>query len=193
MAVKTRSKTPRETWRDWLPGSMPDPEHLYTREEIVDLIEAQSKPEPSIAASDLRFWEYRRILPHGVRRTLDGKSRMVYPQIYAFLAVMVRTFQETGVPLQDIPPLLREILMGSLSAAEGHGDHVPGPHIEISHNALPTELVSMLNPISKLNEAVTGSPTTRIEIRLFNKADQERRYWWGEPPPKSDPSNQNGA
>ena len=100
--------TVKETWKDWLGPDEPEPDQLFTRQEIADrantLIGSMGK---HVRAGDLRLWEQLGILPRGIRRGHQGAARNLYPDWTADLVQQIRLLQNQGYSLEEIKPRIR--------------------------------------------------------------------------------------
>jgi len=62
---------------------------------------------PPVTESDLRYWEYRDILPRPVRQKHKDKTAAVYPVWVITLVISLRYLQAKHVRLAEIGPLLK--------------------------------------------------------------------------------------
>jgi len=118
MAPHGVEPTNTETWRDWLPpgSDPPNPSDLYTRDQLAERIQSFGH---NVSRGDLRFWEYRGILPRTVCQWHKGAVRTTYPLWMADLAIYVRSLQDKGYTLRQIPPLVRshaQVMLGTRRA-----------------------------------------------------------------------------
>lgn len=96
----------RETWQDWQAPDAPEPTWLQTRAELLETLEAR-RVDPPVTESDLRYWEYRGLLPAPIRQWHHGATRAVYPLWVTELVADLRFLQAVGHPLAQIGPALR--------------------------------------------------------------------------------------
>ncbi len=167
------AKRTAPTWRNWLPEGTPEPDQLFTREEIVARatrrLVAGTQP---IGVNDLRYWESIGILPRGVRRWRDGAPRALFPDWYGTLAREIRILQRSGYSLAEIKPRIRA--QGRLIL--GHGDSHLAPEEVINtypnvlapeHVALWPDLVTELERLARWRTSLTGVDTERVEVHVI--------------------------
>jgi len=141
----------RETWRDWLGPDKPEPDHLFTRDEIA----AMASGIHPVTGDDIRYWEYQNVLPRSIRRGHDGVTRAVYPDWYAPLARMVRRLQRQGLSLADIRPRVRIFAHRII-----HMDLIVKP-LDI-----PDDIEAALNALAHRIADQAGSPVREIEVSI---------------------------
>ncbi len=108
MPISEKTRTHNQTWRDWLGPDDPEPEELFTRDEIVDRANALMGPtRKPVKASDLQHWESRGIIPRGIRRRRGDAQYALYPEWHAYLVRQIRQLQREGYSLDEIKPQIR--------------------------------------------------------------------------------------
>ena len=143
--------TTRETWRDWLGPDEPDPEELFTRDEMA----AMASGVDLITGDDLRYCEYQGVLPRSIRKWHNGGARAVYPQWYVSLARNVRQLQRQGLSLAEIRPQIREYAHHLLNM-----DFVAQP-LEI-----PSDVQAGINTLAQHLAHQANSPVSSIEVSI---------------------------
>lgn len=173
MAANAPPATTKTTWIDWLGPDEPEPEELFTRDEIAGMA---SGIDP-VTGDDIRYWEYQGVLPRSVRRRHKGATRAVYPAWYADLAKEVRRLQRKGQSLDEIRPQIHRPITHPLSAHITGTSHVTAnltthtrtvpqtAAISVSPSP-PTELVSALNAFARDYAEGLGSPVAHIEVSI---------------------------
>lgn len=155
--MPARSPSRHETWRDWIGPKDPDPDHLYTRDQVAELA---SRSGEKVTGDDLRYWEYQGVLPRSVRQWHEGAARAVYPPWYVGLARMVRELQRRGYTLAEITDHIRDTLK-----SRKHLGKVFSVDLEFSEftDADP-ELVTTINRLAVEVAEQDGSPISNIEL-----------------------------
>jgi len=181
MATEAPTKPKRETWRDWMPDGSAEPERLFTRDEVVAMIEGRHVAGTSpVSAGDLRYWEGLGILPHPIRRWHDGAGRALYPSWHALFAQQVRLLQRSGYSLDEIKPRIRALARIRLGygtadvdeAIQGNAPHPTAP--EDIH--LWRDLVEELERLARWRAHLTGTPTVRVEVHVIGADGRATRY-----------------
>ncbi len=176
---KQRSKSKRETWRDWLPPSAPLPEVLYTRDELVRELERLDLG-PRVTARDIAYWESEGIIPTAVRQWHNGAVRAIYPEWILWLIVELRTLQGEGYNLNQIALKLRSPLRVYLADQMPHNDAV---RADIQRTISRTQEAPKESPITAdlrealrkftiLYGALTGNLASHVEIRFRDALGQ---------------------
>ncbi len=171
--AKQRSKSKRETWRDWLPPSAPLPEVLYTRDKLVRELE-RVYMGPSVTARDIAYWESEGIIPTAVRQWHNGAVRAIYPEWILWLIVELRTLQDEGYNLNQIALKLRSPARVYLADQMPHNDAL---RADIQRTISRTQEAPKESPrTADLREALrkftifygalTGDMATHVEIRF---------------------------
>jgi DNA-binding transcriptional MerR regulator len=172
--MPTQTKPKPETWLDWMPEGSTEPEHLLTRDEVVDLLSKRhvAGTEP-ISAGDLRYWESIGVLPHPIRRWRDGAPRALYHPFAWLLAREVRMKQRAGFALDEIRPQIRALARNRLA----YGEKAPrlGPRTP-EEIVLWPDLVNELERLARYREAVTSVPTERIEVLVVGTDGLATKY-----------------
>ena len=171
--------TNQETWRDWLGPDEPEPDVLYSRDEIVAMANAMRMQKP-VKPGDLRLWEQLGILPRGIRRGHQGAARNVYPGWAATLARQVRLLQHQGHSLEEIKPRVRTHARLTL----GHGSTPTDEEIRARHRhaqapedvALWPALVDELERLARWRAQLSGVETDRIEVRVIGADNRGTIY-----------------
>ncbi len=174
MATEAPAKPRKATWRDWLPKGSPEPDRLYTRDEIIAMIARRhvAGTQP-VTVGDLRYWESIGVLPHGVRQWRDGAARALFPDWYANLARRVRLLQRTGYSLDEIRPRIRahfRLMFAHAGDDDGADDefrNAAGRVRTAEEISLWPALVEELERLSRWRAQLTGSPTERVEVRVI--------------------------
>lgn len=108
-------KARRETWRDWVPPNVPEPRLLLTRVQLVEWFRTLGI---DVTENDLRFWEYKGILPHPVRQRYEGATRALYPDWFVPLVARLRQLQDRDkLSLEQIRSMLRPYV--AIALADG--------------------------------------------------------------------------
>ncbi len=169
-----KAKGKRESWRDWLPEDAPEPEELLTRDELVERL-AQMGIDAS--AGDLQFWEGIGVLPRAVRQWHNGAVRAVYPDWFVHLVRAVRRLQDEGYTLRQIPDRVRIHARLMLAYAKIHAENpLPPPLTDPREIPLWPDLVTELERLARWHQAITGAPTTRVEVIVTDAADRATPY-----------------
>ncbi|MDP9358316.1 MAG: hypothetical protein M3R02_24120 [Chloroflexota bacterium] len=174
MPTTSPPATNQETWRDWMPDGAPDPDQLYTRDEIIEMVDRLhvTGTDP-VSAGDLRYWESLGILPRPVRRWHEGAARALYPSWYAYLPRRVRILQRTGYSLDEIRPRIRTHARLLL----GHGSNALEALADGAEDVrLWPDLVSGLERIARWRAHLTGVETERVEVRVIGKDGRSTVY-----------------
>lgn len=76
--METQTKLKRETWRDWLPPGVPEPQddELIDRDELLRRVNLRGN---DVTPRTLRLWESLGMTPGPVRKWHDGAVRALYP------------------------------------------------------------------------------------------------------------------
>ncbi len=172
---KQRTKSKRETWRDWLPPSAPLPEVLYTRDELVLELERLDLG-PGATARDIAYWESEGIIPTAVRQWHDGAVRAIYPEWIVWLIVELRTLQQEGYSLSEIALKLRSPLRVYLADQLPHNDAIRADiqrSISRTQEApkespLTADLRRALREFTIFYGGLTGNLASRVEIRFLD-------------------------
>lgn len=179
MPTAEPTTTNQETWRDWLGPDEPEPDVLYSRDEIVAMANAMRMHKP-VKPGDLRLWEQLGILPRGIRRGHKGAARNVYPDWTANLARQVRSLQHQGYSLEEIKPRVRTHARLVL----GHGTTPTDEEIRARHRhaqapedvALWPALVEELERLARWRAQLSGVETDRIEVRVIGADNRGTIY-----------------
>lgn len=115
MTANAPTTPKRETWRDWMPAGSTEPATLLSREELIERV---NRFGAEVDEGDLRFWEYRAVLPRVVKRWSNGANRAYYPLWMVSIVVFLRELQRAGLSLQEIGPMLRQRVPSAVSMAE---------------------------------------------------------------------------
>jgi hypothetical protein len=119
-AAAPETKQRRASWKDWLPEGAPEPgeDDLRSRDDLVAAVNARLRtvhdPSWAIGADDLRYWEYKRILPQAVRRKHDGQVRAVYPWWMAPVVFALREWQHDKHGLPWIGETVQSVVTAAL-------------------------------------------------------------------------------
>lgn len=165
--LRSVAKSRLETWRDWLPEGTPDPEELFTRDELLVEMRASGL---EVSESDLRFWERVAVLPKPVRQGHKGATRAVYPWWYVPLVQRLRELQGEGERLESIRPLIRT--RAQIAISDDTGSH---PN---QGTLTPGSLAEEIRRFAHAVESVTGVPQIRAELVLRSQDGAKRRYGW---------------
>ncbi len=177
----TRGKGKRETWRNWLVKDTPEPKKLLTRDELVERLAHMGV---DASAGDLQFWEGSGVLPRAVRQWYNGAVRAVYPDWYPYLVQEVRRLQAEGYTLRQIPLQVRlhaHILIGieaSMTAAAKALNLSSLPPLPTDPREIPLwpELVTELERLAWLHQAIAGAPSTRVEVVVTDATGRVTPY-----------------
>ncbi len=161
----------RETWRDWAPGAPEPPTNeLLTRAELLEMLRRR---RVKATEADLRYWEYAGVLPRPVRQWHNGAVRAVYPPWFFGLVRQLRQLQRQGYPLDAIGPQVRAYVRATLVPT----DAPPSPRPWSRENiTLAPELTRALEHLADEHARITGSPTTRIVVDVFNERGDHTQY-----------------
>lgn len=143
--------TSRETWRDWLGPDEPDPEELFTRDEMA----AMASGVDLITGDDLRYWEYQGVIPRSIRKWHDGKARAVYPGWYVYLARNVRQLQRQGLSLAEIGPEIRK-----------YGKHFLNMGSAAQPLEIPSDVQAGINALAQRLADRANSSVSSIEVSI---------------------------
>jgi len=94
----------REEWTAWVPTNRNSMDELITRDEIVDRVRQSGI---HVTADDLRYWERQSVLPRAIRRRRGNATYALFPEWYVQLVIWIRAWQQQGMRLREIRPLLR--------------------------------------------------------------------------------------
>ncbi len=149
----------RETWEQWQAPNASAPE-LLTRDELLKVLNEFGF---DVSTSDLRFWEYRGVLPPPVRRKHAGAVRAVYPHWYPALVYLLRTMQNFGWKLEELAPLMRQqaerVSLSTNSANALFASMMGGfaGLLPFSPETLPEDLqIALLHQLHRLDERHQG-------------------------------------
>lgn len=164
--------TNTETWKDWLGPDEPEPDQLFTRQEIADhanaLIGSMGK---HVRAGDLRLWEQLGILPRGIRRGHQGAARNLYPDWTADLVQQIRLLQNQGYSLEEIKPRIRahaRLVLGYGRTPLDDEIRAHHPNAQAPEDiALWPALVEELERLARWRSQLSGVQTDRIEVRVI--------------------------
>lgn len=163
----------RTTWRDppWMSPGTVEPDGLLTRGEL--LAELHRRGVEATTA-DLRFWEYRGLLPAPVRRWHRHATRAVYAPWCVALVVALRELQRDGASLADAGAKLRRLwteAMGFDAGANKAGS--PDRFAELfAINLLTPHLARMAN----VHQAVTGQEVAEVKAAAFAPSGEMVAY-----------------
>jgi len=169
---------PKETWRDWMPPGLPEPEELFTREELADLLHSW---HIDASVSDLRYWEYAGVLPRPVRRWHNGAVRAVYPRWIASIVRELRRMQRVeGFSLQHIRPQLRAYARMFLAyeSNDSARETVKAKPLPMSPEDIRIwpDLTSELERLARWWTQLSGVPAERIEVHVIGASGRATRY-----------------
>ncbi len=127
MPTNARDKPKKESWLDWLPAGVPEPDELLTRD---DLLEGLRRDGVVVREDDLQNWQGAGIVPYGVRRRHPSSrtGRMLYPWWMGHVLRDLRALQAEGRSLRSIEPILRQ-------RAAGYARQEPGTVWQPSRSA----------------------------------------------------------
>jgi len=168
--MPTENGAKPETWRDWLPAGGPEPDRLYTRDQVLDLARGM---RAEVSTSDIRYWEQVGVLPRPVRRWHEGAVRAVYPLLIAYLIKELRRLQRyEGLSLAEARPRLRTYARMWLTydAAYAQRDRVP-EDLSLGPN-LAGELERLANEWAEL----AGVPVDRVEVHVIGTSGRATKY-----------------
>lgn len=183
MPVIEEVRTNQETWRDWIGPDEPEPDRLYSRDELVGMANQWIRPPlKTVKPRDLRLWEQLGILPRGIRRGHRGASRNVYPGWTADLARHVRRLQHQGYTLDEIKPRARTHARLML----GHGRTPLDEEISARYRNIQApedirlwpDLTSELERLARWRAHLTGVETDRVEVRVIGTDGVGTTYPW---------------
>ncbi|MDP9362898.1 MAG: hypothetical protein M3Q10_01485 [Chloroflexota bacterium] len=164
MAANAPATLRRETWRDWRSADAPEPEQLYTRDELLELL---ARMGIDATESDLRYWEYGGVLPRAVRQWHDGAVRAVYPDDVAYWVKELRRLQRyEGLSLEEIAPRLRA--HARLMSAHDRGDTEPAADLPQAPEGIRPwpALATELDRLARWWEHLAGVEADRVEVRV---------------------------
>ena len=178
MPPDTKPKTNQETWVDWL-GDASEPDQLYTRDEIVDRVNALIRPGMKpVKAGDLQLWEKLGILPRAVRRRHGNAQFALYPDWHAYLARQVRALQWQGYSLDEIRPQIRNYARQTLRIGRSEIDEEIGNADTPERLMLRPALTSELEDLAERWSRVAGVDADRIEVHVIGKNGRATMYPW---------------
>lgn len=173
-------KPKRETWRDWLPPGVPEPEQRFTREEVVEwLAKRHVAGMRPISAGDIAYWERIGVLPSGVRQWHEGSARALYPHWYWLLARQVRALQHAGFSLDEIRPRIRTHARLMLAHSEDLNSESPTSPSNVRSPEdiqLWPDLVAELERLARWRAALTGVATDRVEVHVVGADGWATKY-----------------
>lgn len=97
------ASTNQETWLDWMPPGVPEPE-LLSRDELLEALHARGV---EITRFALEHYRRKGVLPRPVRRRHGGVTQAVYPAWFVPAIEHLKQMQESGKSLDDIKPWMR--------------------------------------------------------------------------------------
>ncbi len=174
MTTEAPTKPKRETWRDWRPADAPEPERLYTRDELLELLERMGV---DATESDLRYWEYGGVLPRAVRQWHRGAVRAVYPDDVAYLVKELRRLQRyEGLSLEEIAPRLRT--RARLMSAHDREDTGPAADLPQAPEGIRLwpNLIAELDRLARWWEHLAGVEADRVEVRVVGANGRATAY-----------------
>ncbi len=159
----------------------PEPEELFTRDEIVDRANALMGPiRKPVKASDLQHWESRGIIPRGIRRRRGDAQYALYPEWHAYLVRQIRQLQREGYSLDEIKPRIRSYARMVLAYGRTPIDE------EISaryRNVQSPEdiwlwpvLVEELERLGRWWSHIAGVETDRVEVHVIGTNGRATKY-----------------
>lgn len=101
--TEARVRPKHETWRDWMPEGVPEPDVL-SRDELMEAL-----AERGVNISTHTFDHYRRVgvLPRPVRQHYGGVTQAVYPAWFVPAVLSIRRQLAAGRSLEQIKPTMR--------------------------------------------------------------------------------------
>lgn len=198
MPVKSPARRKRQTWRDWLPPDIPEPDRLMTRSELLAELHSEGV---EVSTHDLDNWQVAGIIPYGLRRRHEGANRTLYPQWMIGTIRYLRELQDAGKPLSEIGAMLRvhaRIMAGIDTATQRSTATTPtsapaGSFRAISvHDtltvdleetasvvkttapretlaAVPDDIASRLREWAREHERLFGTKITRADVSLVDE------------------------
>lgn len=180
MVTTTPPKPKRETWKDWLGPDAPEPDELFTRQEIVEKANEVARPPgvKPVKAGDLQLWEKIGILPHSIRRRRGDAQYALYPEWHAALARRVRQLQREGYSLDEIRPRIRAFAR-NLLWYDQHPveDRYPYRNVETPEEiTMWPLLVEELERLSRYWSHLQGEDVDRVEVNVLGKSGRATKY-----------------
>jgi DNA-binding transcriptional MerR regulator len=188
-ATNGKAKAKRETWRDWLPPSAPDPSNLLTTSQLIAELH---RIKIDVDAGDVRFWVQRDILPGPVRRWHRGKNQGLYHPAYVPAIRQIRYLQAHGLKLDQLRPQVRRFLAEYLvSSANLPPDARIAAVLAIGSKddapQLPSDIEAGLREWAAVRERITEVPTREISVTVVTADGKKVTYTITPTPPDGQP------
>ncbi len=181
MPAETTPQPKRETWRDWLPEGVPEPDlaELLSRDELIQALQDRGI---DVSARTLAYWESEGVTPRPVRRWRGGAPAALYPSWFVDAVAFVRQSQASGIPLRIIGPLLRSwsLLRYSHEIAE----HEEQLRARRKYQPSPEDIEPPVAALAHQHRRVHGGPPiVKAEIRFTDATGVEFVVHSFAPPP----------